>query len=128
MKCLVTGATGFIGSALTKKLARDGYEVNGLVHQALPKCLIKNVEYIKGDITNKESIKSVLESVDVVFHCAAFVKDFGRKKKFFEINYEGTKNLVTLCKGHDISRFIFLSHMDYEYGKNAGYYVAAAPR
>ena len=76
MKCLVTGAAGFIGSALIKRLASDDNGVKGLIHQVQPVHPIRNVEYIKGDITNKESIRSAVKGVDVVFHCAALVKDF----------------------------------------------------
>lgn len=122
MKCLVTGAAGFIGSALIKRLTNEDYEVRGLVHLEQPIHPIKNVEYIQGDIADKESIRSAVEGSNVVFHCAALVRSFGRKKKFYEVNYEGTKNLVILCEEYDVGRFVFLSHMDYECGKNAGYY------
>ncbi|MCK4828228.1 NAD-dependent epimerase/dehydratase family protein, partial [bacterium] len=74
MKCLVTGSAGFIGSALIKRLTNEGYKVRGLVHLEQPRHPIKNVEYIQGDIADKESIRSAVEGADVVFHCAALVK------------------------------------------------------
>jgi len=114
MRCLVTGAAGFIGNALTKRLAEEGHKVKGVIHQKKLQSLVKNVEYVTGDITDKESIKSAFKDVDVVFHCAAVVKDYGPKKMFYKINLEGTKNVVEICEEYGVKRFIFLSHQTYE--------------
>lgn len=122
MKCLVTGAAGFIGNALTKRLVNEGYEVNVLIHHNKPKNLIKNVEYFKGDITYKKSLKSAFRNVDIVFHCAAYVKDYGSKKKFYSVNLEGTKNIVDLCEEIKVKRFIFISRQQYEPMEKIGHY------
>ena len=114
MRCLVTGAAGFIGNALTKRLAEEGHKVKGVIHQKKLQSLVKNVEYVTGDITDKESIKSAFKDVDVVFHCAAVVKDYGPEKMFYKINLEGTKNVVEICEEDGVKRFIFLSHQTYE--------------
>ena len=99
MKCLVTGAAGFIGNALVKRLVEDGHEVKALIHKTQPKYCEKKVEYINGNITDVDSIKPLVKNVDVVFHCAAFVKDYGPKDIFYRINVDGTKNLVEACEG-----------------------------
>lgn len=122
MKCLVTGAAGFIGNALVKRLAKEGYEVIGLIHKTKPKDYEKKAEYVEGDITDIESIKPFFKDVDFVFHCAALVKDYGPKEIFYKINLEGTKNLVKISEEVGIKKFIFLSHIRYESEKSVSHY------
>jgi len=57
-----------------------------------------------------------------VFHCSALVKDYGKKKNFYKINFEGTKNIFKLCQKNNVRKFIFLGHLDYKSGNNIGYY------
>ncbi|MBE3136890.1 MAG: NAD(P)-dependent oxidoreductase [Thermoplasmata archaeon] len=122
MKCLVTGAAGFIGSALVRRLVSEDHDVRGVIHHTQPTYFNKRVEYISGDITDPEFLKPVMDQVDVVFHCAAFVKDYGPKSVFNQINVEGTKNLIAASEASSVKKFIFLSHIKYESGKNIGYY------
>ena len=114
MRCLVTGAGGYIGDSLVKRLVLQGHEVLGLINKSKPKHPEKKATYINGDITEINTIKNVVKDVDIIFHCAALVKDYGAKKKFYKVNFEGTKNLVDLCKSIDIKRFIFIGHIGYE--------------
>jgi len=122
MKCLVTGAAGFIGNALVKRLAGEGHEVIGLIHKTKPKDYEKKAKYVEGDITDIESIEPFFKNVDFVFHCAALVKDYGPKKIFYKINLEGTKNLVKISEEFGVKRFIFLSHIRYESEKSVSHY------
>ena len=122
MKCLVTGASGFIGDALVKRLIKEGYAVIGLIHESKPKYPEKKAEYVRGDIADIESMKPFFKGVDFVFHCAAFVRDFGKEDEFIKVNLEGTKNLVKLSEEFKIKRFIFLSHIRYEKAKKYSYY------
>ena len=122
MKCLVTGAAGFIGNALVKKLVKEGYDVKALIHETKPKNYEKKAEYVSGDITEIESIRPFFKDIDFVFHCAAFVKDYGPKKMFYKINVDGTKNLVKLSEEFKIKKFIFLSHIRYESEEDIGNY------
>ncbi len=50
-----------------------------------------------------------MDQIDVVFHCAAFVKDFGPKNVFYQINIEGTKNLINVSEAFLVKKFIFFS-------------------
>ena len=120
MKCLVTGAAGFIGNALTKRLVEDGHQVKAVIHTDKPKLSLDRVEYIIADITDASSLENIECNCDVVFHCAAFVKDFGPKNMFNKVNVEGTKNIVELCK--NTRCFIYLSHSRYESNNQSGYY------
>ena len=122
MNCLVTGASGYIGSSLIKRLVKDDHKVKGLIHQKQPSFLEKNVEYIQGDITDVSSIRNVVKDAEVVFHCAALVRDLAPKNDFYKINLQGTKNIVEACIEHAIKRFIFLSHIQYESPQKSGHY------
>jgi nucleoside-diphosphate-sugar epimerase len=122
MKCLVTGAAGFIGSSLVRRLVSEGHDVCGIIHHSQPTYFDKRVEYISGDITDTAFLQPVMDQVDVVFHCAAVVKDYGSKDVFNRINVEGTKNLIAACEASSVKKFIFLSHIKYESGKNIGNY------
>jgi nucleoside-diphosphate-sugar epimerase len=122
MKCLVTGAAGFIGSSLVRRLVSEGHDVRGIIHHTQPTYFDKRVEYSSGDITDTAFLKPVMDQIDVVFHCAAVVKDYGPKDVFNRINVEGTKNLIAASEASSVKKFIFLSHIKYESGKNTGYY------
>jgi len=122
MKCLVTGAAGFIGNALVKRLVKEGYEVKALLHKTKPNIYEKKAEYVTGDITDIDLVKPLVKDVDVVFHCAAFARDYGPKEIFLRVNFEGTKNLVLACEAFEVKKFIFLSHIRYESEKAIGYY------
>ena len=121
MKCLVTGATGFIGSALTKRLVEEGHHIKAIIHTKRPESFENNVDYITADITDPSSLKPAVDDVDVVIHCAALVKDFGSKNMFYKVNVEGTKNIAELCKNTHC--FIYLSHIRYESTNHFGYYT-----
>ena len=121
MNCLVTGASGFIGGSLVNRLVKEKHNVRALIHTSKSKEVIKKVEYFNGDITNIDTLFDAVKNIDVVFHCAAYVKDYGPKKNFYKINYEGTKNIVKACEKEKILRFIFLSHIIYETKSNSYY-------
>jgi nucleoside-diphosphate-sugar epimerase len=120
MKCLVTGSSGFIGNALVNRLAENNNSVKALIHTKNLKKQIKGVKYITADITNPESLKDACFDVEVVFHCAALVKDYGFRKDFYKVNVEGTKNVVNACS--NLKKFIYIGHIFYESEKKFGYY------
>ena len=79
-KVLVTGGAGFIGSFIVDKLILEGHEVRVLdnleeqVHKGIiPDYLNKQAEFVKGDIRDRETLKKVLEDIEIVFHEAAVV-------------------------------------------------------
>ena len=113
MRYLVTGATGFIGKRLVRKLlARPGAEVAFLVRDPAPERMAKLAEYwgvdvkslkpIKGDLTRPDcgvsaaTIKS-LGKIDHMFHLAAIYDLAADPKEEMETNIEGTRNAVALA-------------------------------
>jgi len=123
MKCLVTGAAGYIGNKLVKRLVDEGHDVSALIHKHKPRNPVIKAKYINGDITDIDSIKPYLKEMDIVFHCAAYVKDHGPKKLFYKINYIATKNLADACEENNVKKFIFLSHIHYDKEEKTSYYT-----
>ena len=121
MNILVTGASGFIGNALVQRLIQHGHHVRAVIHQKPPSLLDCQVNYIVADITDPSTLTTAVKDVDVVFHCAALVHDYGSTKKILETNIQGTKNLAAAC-GDNIKRFVFLSHLPTNSIKNLDAY------
>jgi thioester reductase-like protein len=113
MRYLVTGATGFIGKRLVRKLlARPGAEVAFLVRDPAPERMAKLAEYwgvdvkslkpLKGDLTRPDcgvsaaAVKS-LGKIDHMFHLAAIYDLAADPKEEMETNIEGTRNAVSLA-------------------------------
>lgn len=111
MLALVTGGTGFIGSHLTDDLIEQGYNVRVLRRATSSTKFLKEkkVSFAVGDLTDPDSLIHACEHVDVVFHVAALPRDWGPKKTFFEINLDGTKNLLDACIQNKVPRFVFMS-------------------
>ncbi|MFO7677750.1 MAG: NAD(P)-dependent oxidoreductase [Thermoplasmatota archaeon] len=121
MKVLVTGASGYIGGNLTKKLASEGYYVHALIHKKQSALSNNsNIEYLSADITDPKSLQKITDTYDAVFHCAALVKDYGPQKDFININVQGTHNIAQACK--NTKCFVYLGHSHYESNQKLGYY------
>lgn len=112
MKAFVTGATGFIGGRLARRLLQKGYEVTALVRsehdaQTLQAAGIKPV---LGDIRNRESMRAGMQGSDVVFHTAAWYKIGSPDWRLAEeINVQGTRNVIGLAHELGIPKIIYTS-------------------
>ena len=108
-RILLTGATGYIGSFLTRHLKKN--KINLKILSRKP---VKGFKTYVWDYENKKIPKSFLENIDTVVHLAAFSKDLGRfndrrQKKYFEFNHYKTLELADLSINSKIKKFIFLS-------------------
>src|SRR5258706_96257 len=107
MRALVTGGAGFIGGHLVDRLLADGFSVRVLdtldpkVHpNGRPAYLSNTVAFIRGDVTDRETMELALRDIDVVFHEAAYqdyMPDFSR---FLHVNAEGTALLFETIVRH----------------------------
>ena len=95
MKVLVTGAGGFIGSRLSKKMISEGHEVYGVIHNSPSQT--EGIQIINADLTKNDFVIPDVK-FDVVFHLAAATPLVKDKKKQKRINYEGTGNLFEKIK------------------------------
>ena len=114
MKALITGATGFIGSALAKELVGRGYEVTCLVRKTSDLHWLEDLDLriIHGDCTDKGSLLHLPSDFHYVFHLAGLTK--ARKTEdFFLTNVQGTENLLSCLsvKAKGIKRFFYMSSL-----------------
>jgi nucleoside-diphosphate-sugar epimerase len=114
MKVLVTGASGFVGSALCRNFMEQGMTTIGVVRH-LPENPVLGVDYQVVPSLMKSSLwKEILDGVDVVVHCAArahFMRDSENDPLavYREVNVEGTRFLAEQAVNCGIKRFLFLS-------------------
>lgn len=110
----VTGATGCIGSALTFRLATDGWRVVALVRDVTRASFLNslpNVELVKGELADADRLVSAMRDCQTVFHLAAKVHAVpGTPAAEFERdNVIGTRNVVAAAQENRIERFVFFS-------------------
>lgn len=108
MKIFLTGASGFVGGAIGKRLAKDHWV---LALARSPKSIAKvqalGLRPIAGSLETIES--AALKECDLVIHCAAFVEPWGTLAEFEKVNVEGTKRLLEMAKKAGVRRFIHIS-------------------
>ena len=110
MKIAVTGANGHVGSNLCKALLLKGYHVKALTHKHTKAIKDLPVEFIPGDILDKDSIRILMQDVDYCFHLAAYISIKGDPNGMvWKINADGTKNIVEVAREQQIKRLIHFS-------------------
>ncbi len=111
-KILVTGATGFIGRHLVKKLIASGqYQVIAISRfpEKAKNLKSKGVKLIKADITKWVDLGELVRlPIDIIVHCAASVES-KKKKVLDKVNATGTENICKLAVELGVERFIYLS-------------------
>jgi nucleoside-diphosphate-sugar epimerase len=112
MKYFLTGATGFIGGKLAKRLASDGHTIHALVRDPEKAQDLKDlgIKLFKGDITDKSSLHEPMQGVDGVYHVAAWYKVGVKDKSMaYAINVNGTRNVLEVMQELGIRKGIYTS-------------------
>ena len=112
MKTLVTGASGFLGSAVLRQLLEAGYAVRALVRPESDRRNFSGLdaEIIEGDLRDKDSLKKAVTDCQVVFHVAADYRLWTPDPRvMYQINVEGTKNLIRAALGAGVEKIIYTS-------------------
>jgi dihydroflavonol-4-reductase len=112
MKKLVTGSTGFIGSAITRELIKNGEEVKVLIRKTSDTRNIDNleVEKVYGDIRDVDSMRSALKGCDTLFLTAAYFAHWAPNPKLlYEVNVGGTKASLQAALEADIEKVVYTS-------------------
>lgn len=122
MKCLVTGAAGFIGSHLCEQLLKKDFEVTAFVHYNsrgdignlcfLPKDKLDKITIIKGDIQDPFSVEAAVKENDCVFHLAALIGipySYAAPASYVAVNVSGTLNVLEAVKKNKIKKMVHTS-------------------
>ena len=111
MKILVTGATGFLGMALARRLQARGDEVtvmgrNPLILAELAK---EGMHPWQADLADAQAVKSACQQQELVFHSGALSSAWGPARNFFLSNVIGTQNVINGCEAAGVRRLIYVS-------------------
>jgi nucleoside-diphosphate-sugar epimerase len=112
MKAFMTGANGFTGSHLVKALNRRGDRVVGLVRPSsdLSRLADCAVELVYGDICDRDTLKTAMAGVDVVFHVAAYVElGLVDAVRMEQVNVAGTRAVVETAQQAGVGKLIYCS-------------------
>lgn len=112
MKAFITGATGFIGGRVARKLAERGFDVWALSRSGRGTAALaaQGIHCVQGDIGDVASMREAMQGSDVVYHVAGWYKIGSRDRAQGEIvNIQGTRNVLGLARDLKIPRIIYTS-------------------
>jgi NAD dependent epimerase/dehydratase len=120
MKCLITGAAGFIGSHLVELCVKNNFQVKAFVHYNSRNSwgwlenldCIKDIEVVSGDIRDYDSVYSAMKGCGTVFHLAALIGipySYISPLAYIRTNIEGTYNVLQSARELDLENIIITS-------------------
>ncbi len=104
----VTGGSGFIGGALTRRLVGEGWRVRALARSdaAAHTVADRGAEAVRGDLADAGAIADGARGCEVVFHAAAMLGDWGRPEDFDRANVAGTQTVLDAARLAGVRRFV----------------------
>jgi UDP-glucose 4-epimerase len=114
MNFLVTGAAGFLGSALANRLAHEGHQVRGLddLSAGDPSRLQPDVSFTRGDVVDRPKLWTLLQDVDSVYHLAARVsvpESVIYPREYNSVNVGGTVSVMEAMRDVGVRRVVLIS-------------------
>lgn len=118
MKALVTGGSGFIGSNIVKLLVEKGHDVTVFDDLSsgylinIEHLIGKGVDFIRGDVRDRDAVEKAAEGADVVFHLAASVgrqRSLDDPQRDSEVNLIGTINVLEAMRKNGVPRIVYSS-------------------
>ena len=111
----LTGATGFIGTALRRRLVSAGWEVRALHRRRAPRPRCggddTGIRWVCGSLSDPDSLRRLLQGTSVVVHCAGAVRG-ASAEQFNQVNVEGVARLVQAARElHPVPRFLLISSL-----------------
>ncbi len=120
LTALVTGSSGFIGGRLAERLAtEEGVRVRAMVRNLKKAERLRKfpIEIVQADLLDPCSLRNAVNGCDLVFHCAALVRESGDPKEFLQTNVEGTENILKASSEAGVKKLIHFSSVAV-YGMN----------
>jgi uncharacterized protein YbjT (DUF2867 family) len=124
MHVLVTGGTGFVGTYLCEELSSRGHDVTALARDPSDADFDADVETVRGDVTDYDSIEPHFEGVDCAVQLVALsplFKPSGGDDAHFDVHLAGTENAVDAAEANDVDRFVQLSALGADPGGPTAY-------
>lgn len=112
MRAFVTGATGFIGGHVARRLVERGWQVTALARSPERTGALKElgITVVPGDVTEPTSLAGPMAKADAVFHLAAWYQlGVHDRLKMFQINVTGTENVMQAAAGAGIPKIVYCS-------------------
>jgi UDP-glucose 4-epimerase len=114
MNFLITGAAGFLGSALSNQLAKEGHQVRGIddLSTGDDKSLSPDVHFTRGDVSDRPKLWTLLQDVECVYHLAARVsvqESVLYPREYNAVNVGGTVSLMEAMRDVGVGRVVFIS-------------------
>jgi len=112
MKALVTGATGFVGSAVARALTAAGWQIRVLVRHGSDRRNLQGlaVDVVVGDLTDVASLDGAVADCEALFHVAADYRLGALEPaRLYQTNVEGTRNILSAARRAGVARVIYTS-------------------
>jgi nucleoside-diphosphate-sugar epimerase len=116
---LVTGASGFIGGHIARRLAAEGRPVRALVRATSDTSGLSGVPLAVGDLGDAASLARAAAGCASVVHCAELVSDWATVAEIAGVNVAGTARLLEACRAAGVARLVHVSTTDV-YGHPGG--------
>jgi dihydroflavonol-4-reductase len=112
VRALLTGATGFVGSAVARALLREGWQVRALVRQNSDRRNLQGleIETVAGDLNDRSSLDHAVAGCEALFHVAADYRLGARRpEELYRTNVEGTRNVLNASRSAGVGRVVYTS-------------------
>jgi dihydroflavonol-4-reductase len=112
VRALLTGATGFVGSAVARALLREGWQVRALVRPNSNRRNLQGleIETVAGDLNDRSSLDHAVAGCEALFHVAADYRlGASRPEELYRTNVEGTRNVLNASRSAGVGRVVYTS-------------------
>jgi nucleoside-diphosphate-sugar epimerase len=107
----VTGAGGFIGAAMCRRLVAEGHDVIGIDIDASSTVRVTETgaQFRRADVADRGAVRGALQGAELVVHTAALLTDAGAMADYVRVNVGGTENVCIAARDAGVNRVVHLS-------------------
>lgn len=111
MRAFVTGANGFLGANLVRRLLADGHDVRGFVRPTSDLSFLDGtgVDLARGSLADRSALAAAADGCDVFFHVAGLASDWAPWEDFFRANVTGAQNASLAARDAGVRRLVHVS-------------------